>query len=103
MGGYRYTIGHLKLRNDYNYHAMAAIAQAVDYLEWDDYPAERPLRIPPVLRELLGEVPNPEKDVLRTRPLGSARPAPPSPAADASKSPDEAPSASGPTSAKEAE
>lgn len=69
MGGYRYTLGHLKLRNDYNYHAMAAIAQAVDYLEPDDYPAERPLRIPPVLRELLGEVENPEKDVPRTRPI----------------------------------
>ncbi len=69
MGGYRYTIGHLKLRNDYSYHAMAAIAQAVDYLEPDDYPAERPIRIPPVLKELLGEVANPPMDVPRTRPL----------------------------------
>lgn len=69
MGGYRYTIGHLKLRNDYSYHAMAAIAQSVDYLEWDDYPAERPLYIPPVLKELLGEVDGPKKDVQRTRPI----------------------------------
>ena len=65
MGGYRYTIGHLRLRNDYSYHAMAAIAQAVEYLNPDDYPAERPLRIPPVLRELLGGQPNPEKDAPR--------------------------------------
>jgi hypothetical protein len=74
MGGYRYTIGHLRLRNDYNYHAMAAIAQAVEYLEPDDYPAERPLRIPPVLGELLGELENPAKDAPRTRPLGAAAP-----------------------------
>ncbi len=71
MGGYRYTIGHLKLRNDYSYHAMAAIAQAVDYLEPDDYPTERPIRIPPVLRELLGKGENPPKDVPRTRPIGN--------------------------------
>jgi hypothetical protein len=65
MGGYRYTIGHLRLRNDYNYHAMAAIAQAVEYLNPDDYPVERPLRIPPVLNELLGGLPNPEADAPR--------------------------------------
>ncbi len=65
MGGYRYTLGHLRLRNDYSYHAMAAIAQAAEYLEADDYPAERPLRIPPVLRELLGGMENPVRDVLR--------------------------------------
>ncbi len=69
MGGYRYTIGHLRLRNDYSYHAMAAIAQAVEYLNPDDYPAERPLRIPPVLRELLGGMPNPIEDAPR-RPKG---------------------------------
>ena len=63
MGAYRYTLGHLRLRNDYNYHAMAAIAQAVEYLEPDDYPSERPLRIPPVLRELLGGQDNPAKDM----------------------------------------
>ncbi len=38
FGGYRYTIGHLRLRNDYSYHAMAAIAQAVEYLRDEDYP-----------------------------------------------------------------
>lgn len=65
MGAYRYTLGHLRLRNDYNYHAMAAIAQAVENLEPDDYPAERPLRIPPVLRELLGGQAGPAKDVTR--------------------------------------
>jgi hypothetical protein len=65
LGAYRYTLGHLRLRNDYNYHAMAAIAQAVEYLEPEDYPAERPLRIPPTLRELLGGLPNPAKDVTR--------------------------------------
>jgi hypothetical protein len=37
MGGYRYTLGHLRLRNDYSYHAMAAIAQAVEYLREDDF------------------------------------------------------------------
>jgi len=67
MGGYRYTLGHARLRNDYNYHAMAAIAQAVDYLKPDDYPSERPLRIPPVLRELLGGRPNPERDVMEAQ------------------------------------
>jgi hypothetical protein len=82
MGGYRYTLGHLRLRNDYNYHAMAAIAQGVEYLEWDDYPAERPLRVPMVLRELLGGQPNPKADAPRTRPLGSPPPTPP-PAASA--------------------
>jgi hypothetical protein len=82
MGGYRYTIGHLKLRNDYNYHAMAAIAQAVDYLEPDDYPAERPLHVPPVLRELLGSVPNPPRDVPRTRPIGSEAAASSAPAVE---------------------
>jgi hypothetical protein len=70
MGGYRYTLGHLRLRNDYNYHAMAAIAQGVDYLEPDDYPAERPMRIPPVLSAILGDVPNPEADTPR-RPRGT--------------------------------
>jgi hypothetical protein len=65
MGGYRYTIGHLRLRNDYSYHAMAAIAQSVEYLRPDDYPAERPLRIPPVLRELLGGMKGPERDAPR--------------------------------------
>jgi len=54
MGGYRYTLGHARLRNDYNYHAMAAIAQAVDYLEPDDYPSETPVHVPPVIDELLG-------------------------------------------------
>lgn len=63
MGAYRYTLGHLRLRNDYNYHAMAALAQAVEYLEPEDYPASRPLHIPPILDELLGEQPGPEKDV----------------------------------------
>ncbi len=65
MGAYRYTLGHLRLRNDYNYHAMAAIAQAVEYLELDDYPTERPLRIPPVLRELLGGQDNPAGNMTR--------------------------------------
>ncbi|MCP4195780.1 MAG: hypothetical protein GY762_01395 [Proteobacteria bacterium] len=65
MGGYRYTLGHLRLRNDYNYHAMAAIAQGVEYLEPTDYPAERPLRIPPVLRELLAGRVNPTQDAPR--------------------------------------
>ncbi len=64
MGGYRYTLGHTRLRNDYNYHAMAALAQAAEYLEPHDYPAERPLYIPPVLDELLGDVEGPAKDVL---------------------------------------
>jgi len=63
MGAYRYTLGHLRLRNDYNYHAMAAIAQAVENLNPEDYPAERPIHFPPVLRELLGGQPNPPKDV----------------------------------------
>jgi hypothetical protein len=88
MGGYRYTLGHLRLRNDYNYHAMAAIAQGVEYLEWDDYPAERPLRVPMVLRELLGGQPNPKADAPRTRPLGSPPPKPqPTAAADAGAAP----------------
>lgn len=101
MGGYRYTIGHLRLRNDYNYHAMAAIAQSVEYLEPDDYPAERPLHIPPVLSELLGELENPPEDVPRTRPLGSdPEPSAPEPPADeaavpapAAATPKEAPAA----------
>jgi hypothetical protein len=63
MGAYRYTLGHLQLRNDYNYHAMASIAQAIENLEPEDYPAERPLRIPPVLREILGGQADPAKDV----------------------------------------
>lgn len=63
LGGYRYTLGHLRLRNDYNYHAMAAIAQAAEYLEPEDYPAERPLHIIPVLKDLLGDIPGPTKDV----------------------------------------
>jgi len=65
LGAYRYTLGHLRLRNDYNYHAMAAIAQACEYLENEDYPAQRPLYIPPVLDELLGEIEGPEKDMTR--------------------------------------
>ncbi|MBN2340411.1 MAG: hypothetical protein JXX29_00585 [Deltaproteobacteria bacterium] len=63
MGGFKYTLGHLRVRNDYNYHAMAAIAQAAEYLEPDDYPAVRPLRILPVLNELLGDRENPAKDM----------------------------------------
>jgi hypothetical protein len=88
MGGYRYTLGHLRLRNDYNYHAMAAIAQGVEYLEPDDYPAERPLRIPPVLHELLGGQDNPAADAPRTRPLGTPYQAPePAVPADAGAGP----------------
>ncbi len=63
LGAYRYTLGHLRLRNDYNYHAMAAIAQAVEYLEPEDYPAERPLKIPPIMSELLGGQESPKEDV----------------------------------------
>jgi len=63
MGGYHYTLGHLRIRNDYNYHAMAAIAQAVDYLLPEDYPAERPIMFPPVLDALLGGQPNPTKNI----------------------------------------
>lgn len=37
LGGYRYTLGHLRLRNDYSYHAMAAIAQSLEYLDESDY------------------------------------------------------------------
>ncbi len=81
LGGYRYTLGHLKLRNDYNYHAMAAIAQAVEYLEPDDYPAERPMRIEPTLRELLGGQPNPERDAPRA-PRGAQAPLATTPAVD---------------------
>ncbi|MBN2531146.1 MAG: hypothetical protein JXR76_32475 [Deltaproteobacteria bacterium] len=63
MGGFKYTLGHLRVRNDYNYHAMAAIAQAAEYLEPDDYPSVRPMRILPVHRELLGGRDNPPKDM----------------------------------------
>ncbi len=61
-GGFRYTLGHSRLRNDYSYHAMAAIAQAAEYLEPEDYPAARPLRIPPVLKELRGKLNGPDID-----------------------------------------
>jgi hypothetical protein len=37
----------------------------VEYLEPTDYPAERPLRIPPVLRELLAGRANPIEDAPR--------------------------------------
>lgn len=37
LGGFRYTLAHLHLRNDYSYHAMNALAQAVRYLEPEDY------------------------------------------------------------------
>lgn len=37
MGGFRYTLGHLHLRNDYSYHVMAALAQAVEVLNPEDY------------------------------------------------------------------
>ncbi|MBN2803012.1 MAG: hypothetical protein JXR91_07955 [Deltaproteobacteria bacterium] len=63
MGGYRYTLGHLRVRNDYNYHAMAAIAQGAEYLEPYDYPEERPIHIEPMLSELLDNRDNPEKDM----------------------------------------
>ena len=32
MGGFRYALNQLHLRNDYSYHAMAALAQSVKYL-----------------------------------------------------------------------
>jgi hypothetical protein len=63
LGGYRYTLGHQRLRNDYNYHAMAAIAMAAEYLRDEDYPDQRPLRIAPTLWELLGGRENPERDM----------------------------------------
>lgn len=53
MGGYRYTIGHTRLRNDYSYHAMAAIAQAVEYLGPEDYPSRTAQDIPRVFPELM--------------------------------------------------
>lgn len=43
MGGFRYTLSHLHLRNDFSYHAMAALAQAVSYLDDDDYRVAAPL------------------------------------------------------------
>lgn len=42
MGGFRYTVSHLHLRNDYSYHAMAALAQAVSYLDKEDYRLAEP-------------------------------------------------------------
>jgi hypothetical protein len=46
MGGYRYTLNFSRSRNDYSYHAMSALAQAVEFLREQDYPNERPVPLP---------------------------------------------------------
>jgi hypothetical protein len=37
LGGYRYHLGALRLRNDYSYHAISALAQTAMYLKETDY------------------------------------------------------------------
>jgi hypothetical protein len=55
MGGYRYHLGALRLRNDYSYHALSAIAQSVEFLRPEDYNAIDALseRLPEYFREEL--------------------------------------------------
>jgi len=52
LGGFRYHLGTTRLRNDYSYHAMSALAQSVEFLEPEDYPASKPIRIPATMAQL---------------------------------------------------
>lgn len=52
LGGYRFHLTATRLRNDYSYHAMSAIGQAALFLGPEDYPARRPIRLPPALAEV---------------------------------------------------
>ena len=57
MGGYRYTIGPLRLRNDYSYHAMAGAFGKLADLSGDDDAAitlyERARRVKPMRTNVL--------------------------------------------------
>ncbi len=56
LGGYRYNLNKSRVRNDYMYHAMSALAQGVLNLRPQDYPARTPIAgIPEILREVAGE------------------------------------------------
>jgi hypothetical protein len=54
MGGFRYNLNFSRSRNDYSYHAMSALAQAVANLRPEDYPAVSPIELPATLRLALG-------------------------------------------------
>ncbi len=84
MGGFRYNLNFSRSRNDYSYHAMSALAQAVAYLRPQDYPAVNPVVLPPTLRLAQG-VAAPEDDATEAEPTGEAPDAGP-PSGDASPS-----------------
>ena len=65
MGGFRYNLNFSRSRNDYSYHAMSALAQAVAFLRAQDYPAVNPVLLPPTLQLAQGtaeEIPAEEED-----------------------------------------
>lgn len=57
MGGFRYNLNGSRSRNDYSYHAMSALSQAVTFLRPQDYPAVTPIPMPRTLAGVLGEAP----------------------------------------------
>jgi hypothetical protein len=63
MGGYSYNLNFARLRNDYSYHAMSALSQALSYLRPQDYPAVNPVELPPTLRMAQGSPPSPPEPV----------------------------------------
>ena len=54
MGGFRYHLNRTRSRNDYSYHAMSALSQALEFLRPQDYPAEHPIPLPRTLTEADG-------------------------------------------------
>lgn len=55
MGGFHYHLTRTRSRNDYSYHAMSALAQALEFLPPEDYPAETPIPLPRTLDAALGQ------------------------------------------------
>lgn len=50
MGGFRYNLNFSRSRNDYSYHAISALSQALQFLRPQDYPAQTPVSLPQTLR-----------------------------------------------------
>ena len=71
MGGFRYNLNRTRSRNDYSYHAMSALSQALEFLRPQDYPAEHPIPLPRTLSSARGE---PLSEVEPEIPAGDAGP-----------------------------
>ncbi len=76
MGGFRYNLQFARNRNDYSYHAMSTLSQALEFLRPEDYPAIHPVELPQSLWEASGEQgTGPEEAAPAPEPAGDGGPA----------------------------